>query len=220
MSSTLKDHRDHRVLDQLGGPLGLMYSVVPVIVFVVADVFLPLPLTIGVSLAAGVALFVIRLARRERVVSAIGSLAGVAVAAGIVAWTGSSRDFFVLGIWGSLAGFVLTAVSVLVRRPVTGVIWNAVHGGRHAWRTDRGVLRAHDLATGAVALVFGARFVIQQWLYLEENTGGLGIAHLVLGTPLTVLAVAAVVWAIRRSAVRMTTAATPASTSDLKGTAS
>lgn len=206
MSSTLKDQharRERSVIDQLGGPLGLLYSVVPVIVFIVADAFLSLPVTIGVSIAAGVALFVVRLVRRERFASAIGSLAGVAVAAGIVAWTGSSRDFFVLGIWASLAGFILTAGSMLARRPVTGVIWNAVHGGRHAWRTHREVVRAHHLATGAAALVFAARFVIQQWLYLEQNTGGLGIAHLVLGTPLTILAVVVVVWAFRLSSVRL-----------------
>lgn len=205
MSST-PEHRDNgkqSVLDQLGGPLGFLYSTVPVVVFVAANAFLPLPLTIGVSIATGLVLFVVRLVRGERVASAIGSLAGVAVAVGVVTWTGSARDFFVLGIWLSLAGFVLTFGSVLVRRPLTGVVWNAVHGGKHSWRAHRGVLRAHDVATLAAALVFGARFVIQQWLYLAESTGGLGVARVVMGTPLTVLAALVVVWAFRRSTTRL-----------------
>ena len=191
------------VLDQMGGPKGFVYSTVPVIVFVTANAFLPLPVTIGIAVAVGLGLTVFRMWRGEKIVSAVGSLLGVAVAAGIVAVTGSARDFFVIGIWASLAGFVVTAASILARRPLTGIVWNAVHGGKHAWRTDRAVLRAHDLATGLAALVFGARFVIQQWLYVVESTGGLGIARVAMGTPLTIVGALVVIWAFRRSSARL-----------------
>jgi hypothetical protein len=190
-------------LEQMGGVQGFVYSTIPVIVFVTANAFLSLPITLAVSLAAGLGLTILRLARGERVASAVGSLLGVGVAAAVVAFTGSARDFFVIGIWASLAGFVVTAVSLLVRRPITGVVWNLVHGGTHPWRADRRVLRAHDLATLAAAVVFGARFVIQQWLYLADATGGLGLARVVMGTPLTVLAAVVVVWAFRRSSKRL-----------------
>lgn len=187
------------VLDQMGGPLGFVYSTIPVVVFVTANAFLSLPVTIAVAVATGLALTGFRLARGERFASAAGSVLGVAVAAGIVAWTGSARDFFLIGIWASLAGFVVTVGSVLARRPVTGVVWNLLHGGRHDWRAERSVLRAHDVATFAVSLVLGARFLVQQWLYLAEDTGGLGVARVVMGTPLTVLAALVVIWAFRRS---------------------
>ena len=191
------------VLDQMGGPKGFVYSTVPVIVFVTANAFLPLPVTIGIAVAVGLGLTVFRMWRGEKIVSAVGGLLGVAVAAGIVAVTGSARDFFVIGIWASLAGFVVTAASILARRPLTGIVWNAVHGGEHAWRADRAVLRAHDLATGLAALVFGARFVIQQWLYVVESTGGLGIARVAMGTPLTIVGALVVIWAFRRSSARL-----------------
>jgi hypothetical protein len=195
------------LLDQMGGPMGFVCSTVPVVVFVTANAFLPLPMTIGVSVAVGLALTGIRLLRGERFTSAIGGLLGIAVAAGIVAVTGSAKDFFVLGIWAALAGFVVTAGSVLVRRPVTGVVWNLVHGGRHAWRADRAVLRTHDLATLAAALVFGARFVVNQWLYLADSTTWLAVAKIAMGTPLTVLAALVVVWAFRRTSRRLPTGA-------------
>ncbi|SCG72284.1 DUF3159 domain-containing protein [Micromonospora humi] len=191
------------VLDQMGGVAGFVYSTVPVIVFVTANTFLPLAVAAGVAVATGLVLFIVRLLRGERLVSAVGSLLGVAVAAGIVAWTGSARDFFVIGIWASLAGFVVTFGSVLARRPLTGVIWNVLHGGTHAWRSDGAVRTAHDLATLAAASVFGSRFAIQQWLYLTDSTGGLGLARIVMGTPLTVLAALVVVWSFRRSTRRL-----------------
>ncbi|GAA3767423.1 DUF3159 domain-containing protein [Micromonospora maritima] len=194
------------LLDQMGGVAGFVYSTVPVVVFVTADAFLPLPLAVGVAVATGLALFIVRLLRGERPLSAVGSLVGVVVAAGIVAWTGSARDFFVIGIWASLAGFVVMVGSVLARRPLTGVIWNALHGGGHAWRADPAVRVAHDVATLAVAAVFGSRFAVQQWLYLSDSTGGLGVARIVMGTPLTVLAALVVVWSFRRSTRRLTAA--------------
>ncbi|MET7709742.1 DUF3159 domain-containing protein [Micromonospora sp. NPDC005413] len=191
------------MLHQMGGVAGFVYSTVPVIVFVTVDAFLPLAVAVGVAVATGLALLMVRLLRGERLISAVGSLLGVAVAAGIVAWTGSARDFFVIGIWASLAGFIVTFGSVLARRPLTGVIWNALHGGRHAWRSVRAVRVAHDVATLAAASVFGSRFAVQQWLYLTDSTGGLGLARVVMGTPLTVLAALVIVWAFRRSTGRL-----------------
>lgn len=187
------------LLEQIGGPKGFLYSTIPVVVFVTANAFLPLPVTIAISLAAGLGLTVARLLRRERFSSAVGSLIGVAAAVGVVAWTGSARDFFVIGIWASLAGFVAAFGSVLARRPLTGIAWNAVHGGKHPWRAHRAVLRAHDIATLAAAAVFGARFVVQQWLYVTDSTGALGGARVAMGTPLTVAAALVVFWAFRRS---------------------
>ena len=62
----------------MGGPMGFVYSTVPVVVFVAANAFLPLPTTIVVSIAVGLGLTGFRLLRRERFVSAVGGLLGVA----------------------------------------------------------------------------------------------------------------------------------------------
>jgi hypothetical protein len=191
------------LLEKMGGVPGFVHSTVPVIVFITANAFLPLPLAIGIALASGLALFGFRLLRGERFATAVGSLLGVAVAAALVALTGSARDFFAIGIWLSLAGFVVTLGSVLACRPLTGVVWNLVHGGEYDWRANGSVRRGHDLATLAAALVLGARFAVQQWLYIADSTTGLGIARVAMGTPLTILAALVVVWAFRRSTKRL-----------------
>jgi hypothetical protein len=51
--------------------------------------------------------------------------------------------------------------------------------------------------------VFGARFVVQQWLYLNDCTGGLAVARIAMGAPLTILAALVVVRAFRRSSTRL-----------------
>ena len=49
------------VLDQMGGPSGFVYSTIPVIVFVTANAFAPLPVTLAVSIATGLGLTVFRM---------------------------------------------------------------------------------------------------------------------------------------------------------------
>ena len=191
------------LLDQMGGPMGFVWSAVPVAVFVAADSFLPLTATVVVSVAVGLAITGYRLLRGEPFGLAAGGLLGLAVAIGVVLLTGDARDFFVLGIWTYLAAFVVALGSVLVRRPLTGVVWNLVHGGAHDWRADRRVLRAHDVATLFAAVVSGARFGVQQWLYTSDETGWLGVARIAMGWPLTILAALVVVWAFRRSSARL-----------------
>ncbi|MEW1581107.1 DUF3159 domain-containing protein [Streptomyces microflavus] len=191
------------MLESMGGVPGFVYSTVPVVVFVVANSLQPTSVAIAVAMTTGVALTAVRLLRGERFTSAVGGLAGVALAAGIVALTGSAKDFFLLGIWAALVGFVVAFGSLLVRRPLTGTAWNLLHGGKHAWRDDRAVLRVHDIATSAAALVFGGRFVVKQWLYVHDSTGWLAFAKIAMGTPLTVLAALVAAWAFRRSSKRL-----------------
>jgi uncharacterized protein DUF3159 len=195
--------REQMVLDRMGGRMGFVYSTIPIVVFVTANMFLPLMATISIAVAVGVALTAFRIIRGERWTSAAGSLIGIAIAATIVALTGSARNYFVLGIWACFAGAVITIVSVLIRWPVSGIIWNFLHGGKYRWRADRSVMRAHILATLAAAAVLGSRFVIQQWLYLADSTSGLGVARIAMGTPLSALVAVVVVWAFRHSSKQL-----------------
>ncbi|WP_079159321.1 DUF3159 domain-containing protein [Streptomyces griseus] len=191
------------ILESMGGTAGFVYSTVPVVVFVIALALLSTKAAVIAAIATGAVLTVARMVKGERLLVASGSLTGVLVAAGIVALTGSAKDFFLLGIWVAFAGFVATFGSVLFRRPLTGVAWNLLHGGTYAWREDRRVLRAHDIATLAAALVLGSRFAVKQWLYVHDATGWLAVAKIAMGTPLTVVAALVVAWAFRTTSKRL-----------------
>lgn len=200
------------VLDGVGGLSGMVYSALPVVVFATAVSFFPLPVTVGISIAFALALAVFRMCRGERLTSATGGVLGVAAAGGVSAWTGSADDFFLIGIWAALAGAVVTFSSLLVRRPLTGVVWNSVHGGAHRWREDRPSLQGHDLATLAIAVLFAARYVVKEGLYAAGSTGWLAFAKIAMGTPLTLLAALMVVWAFRRSTKRLVKSSVPDAT--------
>lgn len=193
------------VVAQLGGVSGMVYSALPVVAFVVANALVALPVAIGIAIAIAVVITAWRRYRGEPWVQAAGGLIGVAVAGGIAAWTGSAGGYFLVGIWISAVAAVGVLVTLVVRRPVTGLLWNVLHGNRHAWREDRPTLLAHDVATGVLAVLFAARAVVQGLLYGADATGWLAFARIAMGTPLLALALLVAFWAFRRSTRRLVT---------------
>ncbi|WP_150255661.1 DUF3159 domain-containing protein [Nocardiopsis deserti] len=190
-------------MDAAGGPWGMVLSAIPALVFAGAIAFVPLPVAVGIAIVLAVAIAVVQLWHGKPLSSVWGGVFGVVVAGGIVTWTGSANDFFVIGIWAALVLGVVTLATTLMNRPVTGVIWNAVHGGTHAWREDRPTLVAHHVATFAVLVMCVLRFAVQGWLYLADSTAWLAIADTVMGFPLTALVAVVVIWAFRRSTKRL-----------------
>lgn len=187
------------LLEQMGGVSGLIYSSVPVLVFVLANALFGL--TVGIWSAIGVAVLitVLRVVRKEALQPAISGFFGVAIAAFIANQTGSAKGFFLLGIWTSLVYGGVFLLSVLVRRPLVGVIWSLLNGLGQGWRQDKPSRRAYDIATLTFVAVFAARYVVQKWLYDEDLTGWLAVARLAMGYPLFAVALAVTVWAVRRA---------------------
>ena len=198
-----EDQPTPTLLEQMGGVSGLVYSSVPVLVFV--GVYLPshsLAVAIWASVASAVAILIWRIVRKEPVQPAISGIFGVAIAAFIAYKTGSARGYFLFGIWTSLAYGGAFLVSIVVRWPLAGVAWSALNGTGMGWRADKLGRRYYDLATVVWVLVFGARFVVQHWLYATNQVGWLAFARIAMGWPLTAVAALVTVWAVRKADLR------------------
>ena len=131
-----------------------------------------LGVAISAALAAALVVFGIRLIRREGLMPAVSGLLGVAICAFIAHRTGDAKGYFLFGIWSMLAYAVACVVSILVRWPLIGVAWHLVTGEGTAWRRNRAVLRAYDLATACWAVVFGARYLTQSAPTTVTTPGG------------------------------------------------
>jgi hypothetical protein len=187
------------MLQQAGGVPGLVYASLPSVVFVAADAVTGLHAAVALALGAGVAIALLRVLRKESVQPALSGLLGVAIGAFIAYQTGDAKDYFLVGIWASFVLAVVFLASVLVRRPLVGVIWGALSGSGQAWRTNTSARMGYDIATLALVAVFAARFVVQNWLYGQDATGWLAFARIAMGYPLTAVALVVVVWAVRRA---------------------
>ncbi|MGH3979119.1 MAG: DUF3159 domain-containing protein [Pseudonocardiaceae bacterium] len=191
--------RPPTLLEQMGGPGGIVASIVPVVVFVGVNPLVGLAPAIWAALGAALAVGVWRLIRREPLQPAVSGVLGVGICAFIAYRTGEARGFFLYGIWYSLVAGVAFALSIAVRWPLVGVIWSALNGSGYAWRADRRARLGYEIATVVWALFFLARFGVQRWLYDADETGWLGVARLLMGLPLTAIALLVTIWAVRRA---------------------
>lgn len=190
-------------LEQAGGSKGLIYSALPVLAFVVANNARGLKTAIIASAAVALGIAAERLKRKESIMPAIGGVFGVAITAGISWYTGSAKDYFLIGIWASLAGAVLFLASVPARWPLAGVIWNSATGKGNVWRADKLSRFYYDIATLVLAFIFGSRFAVQGYLYEADKVDELGVAKIVMGYPLLGIGLLVVAWAARLSNKRL-----------------
>jgi hypothetical protein len=186
-----------RVMAQLGGVPGMIYSALPVLVFVATSRLLGLSAAVGAALGIATLILLWRLFRRQSAQPAVSGLIGVVVCALIAYALGESKGYFLLGIWTSLFWAAVFGASILIRRPVVGYIWSWLHGHDRAWSNVRRAVYAFDVATLTWVLVFGARFVVQQLLYQSDHTGWLVVARISMGWPLTAAAALVTYLAIR-----------------------
>jgi hypothetical protein len=177
-------------------------SLVFVAVNAVAGTQLPRPealtYAIGGAVSVGLGVVGIRLLRREPLRQVLGGLAGLAIAVAFALGSGEARGFFLPGIYVDAAYALVLAGSVGVGRPLIGVLWGLVLRTDGAWRNDPRLRRRFAVATLGWSLVYAARAMTQAAFYVDDSPGFLAVTKLVLGWPLTALAVVLTLAYVRR----------------------
>ncbi|MFI0407744.1 DUF3159 domain-containing protein [Actinomadura sp. 3N508] len=185
----------------LGGVRGMIEAAVPTIAFtgtyVVLDEIKP---AVAAGVGAAVLLLAVRIAQRSNPQFVLNSLVGIAVAAFFALRSGKAEDAFLPGILLN-AGYAAAMIfSIVVRWPVVGFIIGTVTGDPTAWRRDPGIVRLCSRLTWLLVLPCAARVAVQYPIYLADGdqSGLLGAAKIVMGWPLQVAALAAMVWLLAR----------------------
>ena len=199
-----------RVMQVLGGRRGIVDGALPPLLFVVVhavarsqiDRELALAAALAAAGTAGLTLVAVRLLRHETLRQTLGGLAGLAVAAGFALASGEARGFFLPGIYVDAAYAVAFAGSALVGRPLVGTVYGLLLGRGGEWRTDRRMRRVFTGATFGWSLVFAVRAGVQAALYAADRPALLATGKLLLGWPLTVVAVLATLAVVGRASAR------------------
>ena len=111
------------LLARAGGIRGLVYSALPVIVFAALNALAGLTPALIAAVGVGALVLTWQLVRHESTRPALFGFAGIAVGAGFALVTGQAKDFYLPGIWMYLAMSVVFTASVVVGRPLIGVVW-------------------------------------------------------------------------------------------------
>ncbi len=201
----------------LGGKRGMLEAAVPTIMFTV--VFLTtkdLQLALVVSVAAAVVLLVFRLVQRSTVQFVVNALVGIGIGWFFVqrsAASGGSADdqalaYFLPGILYNAGYAVVISLTILVRWPVVGFMVGSVAGDPTAWHRDPQIVRLCSNLSWLLVAPCLIRVAVQLPLYLAGRNNlydtdaliaALGVSKIVMGWPLQLAALAAMVWLLARN---------------------
>ena len=190
-----------RILARAGGFRGLIHTALPVVTFAAVNAFVGLGPALIAALSAAAVVMAWQLLQRESARPALLGFAGVAVGAAFALVTGRAKDFYLPGIWMYLAAAVLFTGSVLIGRPIVGVVWAWITGRDDSWRRIRRVRLAFDLVTLGMAAISATRFAVQYHLYATDQEGLLAVARIAMGWPVLVVT-SPVLYLVIRSAMR------------------
>ena len=137
-----------------------------------------------VAVMLALVLSVARIARRQSPVYALSGLVGVGFAAFVATRSGRAENFFLPGLLANAAYASAFIISLVVRRPLVGIIVTKLDGEDDGWREDPLRLRAFVRATWLWAGVFLLRLAVQLPLYLAGAVVALGVAKTAMGLPL------------------------------------
>ena len=200
----------------LGGRRGMLEAAVPTILFTVTFLTTKqLELSLGVSVTAALVLLVVRLVQRSSVQFVVNSLFGIGIGA-FFAWRsaqggGDENDqalaYFLPGIIYNAGYAVVISLTILVRWPVVGFMVGSVAGDATAWRRDPGVVKLCSNLSWMLVVPCMLRVAVQAPLYLAGRSGSLdpgrviavlAFAKILMGWPLQLAALGAMVWLLAR----------------------
>lgn len=201
----------------LGGRRGMVEAAVPTILFTI--LFLTtheLKLALAVSLGAALAALVARLVQRQTVQFALNAVFGIGIGAAFAyraARGGGSADdqalaYFLPGVLYNGGYALLLVLSILTRWPLVGFMVGSVTGDPTGWRADIQVRRLCSLLTWVLVAPCLLRVAVQGPVYLLASqdviasslaVGILGTCKLVMGWPLQLASLGAMVWVLGRN---------------------
>jgi hypothetical protein len=173
------------------GRSNLLDTVLPPLAFALLNARLGFRAAIGGALGVALIIAALRWRRGQSLTFALGGVGGVGVALLLARWLDRAEGFFLPGI--VTGGLVAAAclISIVLKRPL--VAWTSHFARRwpQGWYWHPKVRPAYSEVTGAWALFFAARLLLQLRFFQQQAAGRLAIANALTGWPATIVLLAA-----------------------------
>lgn len=185
------DSEEFSWLAAVGGLRGIVESVCPTLVFIVAfvvglDVFIAASIALGMALC----LILLRIVTKSGVTQSLAGFFGVVIGVVWASLSGRGQDFFALGLWTNIVYLAVFLISILLRVPVIGLMVGWFRSQGLQWRRDprlKADKKAYYAVTLLWAAMFALRLAIKVPMYFAGEVAWLGTFQLLLGVPLFAL---------------------------------
>nr|WP_179665596.1 DUF3159 domain-containing protein [Nocardioides panaciterrulae] len=206
----------------LGGRRGMVEAAVPTLLFTLTYlVTRELRLALVLSVAAALVALGLRLAQRSTVQFVVNALVGIGIGWLFVSMAarngGDANDqalaYFLPGILYNAGYTLVLALTCVVRWPLVGFMVGSVTGDPTAWHRDPQVVRLCTRLTWLLVLPCLVRVLVQAPVWLGGHSGTidpsaavavLGVLKIVMGWPLQLVALGAMVWLLSRNRTPVT----------------
>lgn len=193
--STVEELLREKLSEAIGGWRGAAESAAPTLAFALTWARTSdLRLSLLVAGAAVVVLLLVRLVQRQNARFIAYAAIGVAISAVFALRSGKAEDAFLPGMLQNGALLVLLLVTNLTRWPLFGFVVGVAEPEAFSenptwWRRHQGIITVASRLAWVLIALNVVRLAIMVPLYLGEQVAALGVAKVVLGWPLYLVAV-------------------------------
>lgn len=186
------------VAEAIGGPRGIIESVLPTLLFVVLFVTTRSVTIAALAATAVVAVLLIaRIVQRQSVSTVLGGLVAAALGAVLAIRSGEGSDFYWPGIVTNAVALLVLLASLALRRPLVGLMVGLLDPRMKNWAEEPDARRVYTRATLLFVLLYAAKIAVQLPLLLTGQVAALGAAKIAMGLPAFALIVY-LVWLMHR----------------------
>lgn len=203
-ATTVEEHVRRQLSAAFGGPRGIVEAAIPTVLFTITWIITrDLTWALSLSIGAAVVAFALRLIQRQTVAFVFNALIGILIAAIFAMRSGEAIDAFLPGIIYNAGYAVVLIFTILIGWPLLGFLVGSATGDPTGWRRDRAMVKLCSRLTWLLAVPCVLRVVVQYPLYVADQFAWLGTARIVMGWPLQVATLAAMVWVLSRNSIPM-----------------
>ena len=170
-------------LEMLRDPRAVVDTGLGPVAFVAVNALTDLDTAAIVALAISGVVALYRAIRRHPLTNAIGGVLGTGLCVFIALRTGSASGYFVPRAIQNTGLALAFLVSILVKRPLVGVIAAPLYHIPGGWHQDPRIRRPFAEASCAWVVLFGVRATVYTVLIAAGKEGALAGAVIVLGWP-------------------------------------